>query len=65
MKWYSFDHFQYIKKEDATVGALRKAAEGHDVSIKSRSHQIVAPQDKLERFRMRARAAVAGATTTR
>jgi predicted TIM-barrel fold metal-dependent hydrolase len=65
MKWYSFDPFQHIAKEDATVGALRKAAEGHDISIKPRSHQIIQPQDKLEQFRMRARAAVAGTTTTR
>jgi hypothetical protein len=40
MRWYSFDPFAHIAREDATVGALRKAAEGHDVSIKaSRKHR--------------------------
>ncbi len=33
MRWYHFDPFTHIAKERATVGALRKAAEGHDVSI--------------------------------
>ncbi|CUU58154.1 Predicted metal-dependent hydrolase, TIM-barrel fold [Parafrankia irregularis] len=65
MRWYSFDPFAHIRKEDATVGALRRAAEGHDISVQPRSHQIVQPQDKLEQFRQRARAAVAGATTGR
>ena len=38
MRWYSFDPFTHITREQATVGALRKAAEGHDVSIKAPSH---------------------------
>jgi predicted TIM-barrel fold metal-dependent hydrolase len=38
MRWYSFDPFTHITREQATVGALRKAAEGHDVSIKALSH---------------------------
>jgi predicted TIM-barrel fold metal-dependent hydrolase len=37
MRWYSFDPFSRITKEQATVGALRKAAEGHDVSIRALS----------------------------
>ena len=37
MRWYSFDPFTHISREQATVGALRKAAEGHDVSIQARS----------------------------
>jgi predicted TIM-barrel fold metal-dependent hydrolase len=37
MRWYSFDPFTHITREQATVGALRKAAEGHDVSIRARS----------------------------
>ena len=37
MRWYSFDPFTHIAKEQATVGALRKAAEGHDVSIRARA----------------------------
>jgi hypothetical protein len=35
MRWYHFDPFSHITKEQATVGALRKAAEGHDVSIQA------------------------------
>jgi hypothetical protein len=38
MRWYSFDPFTHITREQATVGALRKAAEGHDVSIQALSH---------------------------
>jgi predicted TIM-barrel fold metal-dependent hydrolase len=37
MRWYSFDPFSHIAREQATVGALRKAAEGHDVSIRALS----------------------------
>ncbi|CAA0127791.1 Uncharacterised protein [Mycolicibacterium vanbaalenii] len=37
MRWYHWDPFTHISKEQATVGALRKAAEGHDVSIQSLS----------------------------
>lgn len=65
MAWYSFEPFKHIAKQDATVGALRKAADGHDISVRSRSHQIIQPQDKLEQFRIRARAAVSATTTTR
>ncbi len=40
MRWYSFDPFTHITREQATVGALRKASEGHDVSIQALSrHQ--------------------------
>jgi len=38
MRWYSFDPFAHHPREQATVGALRRAAEGHDVSIRSLSH---------------------------
>jgi predicted TIM-barrel fold metal-dependent hydrolase len=38
MRWYSFDPFTHIPREQASVGALRKAAEGHDVSIQALSH---------------------------
>ena len=65
MRWYSFDPFAYVPREQATVGALRKAAEGHDVSIQSRSHRIIAPEEKLEAYRSRARAVLSGATPTR
>jgi predicted TIM-barrel fold metal-dependent hydrolase len=37
MRWYSFDPFTHIPREQATVGALRKASEGHDVSIRALS----------------------------
>ena len=37
MRWYHWDPFTHIAKEQATVGALRKAAEGHDVSIQALS----------------------------
>jgi hypothetical protein len=62
MRWYSFDPFTHIPRAEATVGALRAAAEGHDVSIRSRSHRIIDPSEKLEAYRSRARAAVAAAT---
>jgi predicted TIM-barrel fold metal-dependent hydrolase len=34
-RWYSFDPFANRPKEHCTVGALRKEAAGHDVSIRS------------------------------
>ncbi|CAA0136569.1 Uncharacterised protein [Mycolicibacterium vanbaalenii] len=37
MRWYHWDPFSHISKEQATVGALRKAAEGHDVTIQALS----------------------------
>jgi predicted TIM-barrel fold metal-dependent hydrolase len=37
MRWYHWDPFTHIPKEQATIGALRKAAEGHDVSIQALS----------------------------
>ena len=39
MRWYHWDPFTHITREQATVGALRKAAEGHDVSIQALSKQ--------------------------
>ncbi len=59
MRWYSFDPFAHVPKEDATVDALRRRAAGHDVSVTSRSTRIRTPDEKLEGFRMRARRAVA------
>ena len=38
MRWYHWDPFSHIARDQATVGALRKAAEGHDVSIQALSH---------------------------
>ncbi|MEX5712973.1 amidohydrolase family protein [Parafrankia sp. FMc6] len=34
-RWYSFDPFTYLPREKSTVGALRAAAAGHDVSVRS------------------------------
>jgi hypothetical protein len=65
MRWYQFDPFPHVPKEQATVGALRKSAEGHDVSVQSRSHRIIAPEQKLESYRARARAAASGAAPVR
>jgi hypothetical protein len=62
MRWYSFDPFTHVPRERATVGALRKQAEGHDVSIQSRSHRLIQPEEKLEAYRSRARAATAAAS---
>jgi predicted TIM-barrel fold metal-dependent hydrolase len=59
MRWYSFDPFTHVPKQDATVDALRQRAAGHDVSVVPRSTRIRTPDEKLEGFRMRARRAVA------
>jgi hypothetical protein len=61
MRWYSFDPFTHIPRDQATVGALRHAAQDHDVSIQSRSHRVISPSEKLEGYRERARRAVAAA----
>ncbi|WP_262402955.1 hypothetical protein, partial [Actinomadura sp. CNU-125] len=50
MRWYSFDPFAHVPKAEATVGALRAASADHDVSIRPRSHRVVAPEKKLEAF---------------
>jgi predicted TIM-barrel fold metal-dependent hydrolase len=59
MRWYSFDPFAHVPKEEATVGALRRAAAGHDVSIMALSSRIRTADEKLEGFRRRAQRAVA------
>ncbi|MGP0109858.1 MAG: amidohydrolase, partial [Acidimicrobiales bacterium] len=61
MRWFSFDPFAHIAKADATVGALRRQAAGHDVSVMSRSTRVRTADEKLEGFRSRARRAVAAA----
>jgi predicted TIM-barrel fold metal-dependent hydrolase len=35
MRWYDFDPFAHLPAEQATVGALRVRAAGHDVSVRS------------------------------
>ena len=62
MRWYNFDPFAHVPREAATVGALRAQAAGHDISIQSRSHRIIKPEEKLEGYRQRARAAAAAAS---
>jgi predicted TIM-barrel fold metal-dependent hydrolase len=34
-RWYSFDPFAYVAKEQATVGSLRQLAPGHDIATRS------------------------------
>jgi hypothetical protein len=63
MRWYSFDPFTHVARQDATVGALRARAEGHDVSIMSLSKRVLSPDEKLAQFRGRAERAVAAAAT--
>jgi predicted TIM-barrel fold metal-dependent hydrolase len=35
MRWFSYDPFAHVAKEEATVAALRAKAAGHDVAIRS------------------------------
>ncbi|WP_157117562.1 amidohydrolase family protein [Nocardia vaccinii] len=59
MRWYSFDPFADVPREKATVGALRAAAAGHDVSIQARSHKSTSAQEKLRAFQSQIQAATA------
>ena len=59
MRWYSFDPFAHVPRDQATVGARRAKAAGHDVSIMPLSTRVRTPDEKLEGFRRRARRAVA------
>jgi predicted TIM-barrel fold metal-dependent hydrolase len=61
MRWYSFDPFAHVPRTEATVGALRAKAVGHDVSVMARSTRVRTPDEKLEGFRQRARRAMAAA----
>ena len=61
-RWYSFDPFQHIAKEDANVGALRRAAVGHDISIRSLSHQTRDASDKVGSFHQQIAKAAAAVT---
>jgi predicted TIM-barrel fold metal-dependent hydrolase len=63
MKWYSFDPFTHVPRDKATVGALREASSGHDVSIRARSHQQTAPAEKLAAYRSQIEAATAHTAT--
>jgi hypothetical protein len=35
IRWYSYDPFAHIPKQEATVAALRQRAAGHDVAVRS------------------------------
>ena len=59
MRWYSFDPFAHVPKDEATVGALRAKAAGHDVSIMSRSTRAQNHEASLAGFRRRAEHALA------
>jgi hypothetical protein len=59
MRWYSFDPFTHVARDEATVGALRRKAAGHDVSVMSRSTRQRTPDEKLDGYRRRAQHAVA------
>jgi hypothetical protein len=37
-RWYSFDQFAHLPRQESTVAALRAAAAGHDVSVRSFDH---------------------------
>jgi hypothetical protein len=45
MRWYQFDPFKHVLKDQATVGALRASVPDHDVSVQSRSHRIINPEE--------------------
>jgi predicted TIM-barrel fold metal-dependent hydrolase len=64
MRWYSFDPFAHVPKEEATVAALRRNAAGHDISVQSRSKRKLTPDEKLAQFRGRAQRAVAAAAAS-
>ena len=61
MHWYKFDPFKHVPREAATVGALRAAAAGHDVSIKNRSHQIISSAEKVATYQQKLMAGAAAA----
>jgi hypothetical protein len=61
-RWYSFDPFTDIPRTNATVGALRRAVEGHDTSIQARSHHSREAADKLGSFQQQIAAASAQLT---
>ncbi len=59
LRWYSFDPFSHIPKEQATVGALRRAAAGHDVSTVPGAERKAMPDEHLAGHRERAERALA------
>ncbi|MET0900473.1 MAG: amidohydrolase, partial [Mycobacterium sp.] len=55
-----FSPFDHLPKDQATVGALRKAAEGHDVEIRALSHERTGEKTSFADFAANA-TAVSGA----
>ncbi|MGU3650190.1 amidohydrolase family protein [Mycolicibacterium sp. A43C] len=60
MRLYHFEPFTHVPREDATVGSLRKQAEGHDVSIRALSSHDRRGGSSVADFAASARA-IAGA----
>lgn len=56
MRLYHFEPFKHIPREQATVGALRKQAEGHDVSIQALSNHEKRTGSDVAAFTANARA---------
>jgi predicted TIM-barrel fold metal-dependent hydrolase len=65
MRWYRFDPFAHVPREQATVGALRRSVSGHDISVQPRSTHFVGAQEKLAGYHRRVEAAMSTAPTTR
>jgi predicted TIM-barrel fold metal-dependent hydrolase len=65
MRWYQFDPFKHVPREQATVGALRASVPDHDISVRARSTHFVGAEDKLASFRRRAEAALTATTADR
>jgi predicted TIM-barrel fold metal-dependent hydrolase len=61
LRWYSFDPFSHIPREEATVGVLRHKAAGHDVSIVPGAVRKSTPDETLALHRARAEEALAAA----
>ena len=65
MRWYQFDPFTHVPKEQATVGALRASVADHDISVQARSTHFVGAEEKLAAFHRRAEAALSTAPSLR
>ena len=46
MRWYRFDPFAHVPRDQATVGALRRSVAGHDVSVHPRSRRAAKSQEE-------------------
>ena len=61
MRLYHFDPFVHIPKDQATVGALREQAHGHDVTIRALSHARTGDKTSFADFAASAKE-ISGAT---